>query len=160
MNRGAVRFDFPNSWIVGVDSRYVRIVDRKPPEDRCGLIVSCRQVSLRMMDAPMHELLRDVTAEDEEDPSASVCGPIIRLFRPPLEAAWRQMRLIERFKGRDVCTRICMARGGRALATIIFDFWPEDELNLHEVWSNLLETLAVGDFIEDPASGRRREKRG
>ena len=49
---------------------------------------------------------------------------------------------------------------GRILATIVFDFWPEYELDFHDPWATLLETLAVGDYIEDPATGRRREKRG
>jgi hypothetical protein len=160
IDRGAVRFDFPNSWIAGIDSKYVRIIDREPPDDRCGVMVSCRRISLRVTEMPMMELLREVTSENLEDRPTKSRGPIIGVYRPPLEAAWRQMRFIDRLQQREACTRVCLARGGRTLATIVFDFWPEDELSLHEAWMVLLQTLTVGDYLEDPASGRRREKRG
>jgi hypothetical protein len=160
IDRGAVRFDFPRSWMAGVDSKYVRIIDREPPDDRCGVMVSCRQISLRVMEVPMVELLREVTSEDMEERPTKSRGPIIGVYRPPLEAAWRQMRFIDRLQRREACTRVCLARGGRTLATIVFDFWPEDELNLHDPWTTLLQTLAVGEYLDDPTTGRRREKRG
>jgi hypothetical protein len=28
------------------------------------------------------------------------------------------------------------------------------------MWTTLLETLAVGDYLENPATGRKREQRG
>jgi hypothetical protein len=160
IDRGAVRLDFPNSWIVGTDSKFVRIIDRDPPDDRCGVMISCRPISLRMTEVPMRELLREVTTEDLEERSTIARGPVINVYRPPLEAAWRQMRFIDRIQKREACTRVCLARGGRTLATIVFDFWPEDERRLHDAWTMLMRTLAVGDYLEDPRTGQRREKRG
>ena len=160
MDRGAVRFDFPRDWLAGLDSKYVRMIDREPPDDRCGLMVSSRPISRRMAELPVHELLREVTLTDCSDRRVTHRGQIIRFFRPPLEAAWLQMRFMERLRAREACTRVCLARGGRTLATVVFDFWPEDETHLHDAWTTLLDTLAVGDYIEDPLTGRRREKRG
>ena len=160
VDQGAIRFDFPSSWLAGIDAKYIRIIDREPPNDRCGLMVSCRQISLRMTELPMHELLRDVTLEDSGNRPITYRGPIVRLLRPPLEAAWVQLRFTENLRNREACSRVCLARGGRTLATIVFDFWPEDEGQLCAAWETLLDTLAVGDYIEDAATGGRREKRG
>jgi hypothetical protein len=160
MDCGAVRFDFPNDWLARVDSEYVRIIDREPPNDRCGLMVSSRQLSLRMADFPIRQLLQEVTNSHSVERPIVYRESVICHFRPPLEAAWRQMRFVDPFRRREACTRVCLARGGRTLATVVFDFWPEDEKRLHEPWTTFLDTLAVGDYLEDPITGRRRERRG
>lgn len=157
---GAVRFDFPRNWIVSADSKFIRIIDREPPEDRCGLMVSSRIISAGMAGVPVEYVLREATREDTDERPIVDRSEIISLFRPPLEAAWLQMRFHDRIQRRPACTRVCLARGGRTLATIVFDFWPEDELRFHSAWTTLLDTLAVGDYIEDPITGRKREKRG
>jgi hypothetical protein len=160
MGGGALRFDYPRQWLVCADSKFVRLIDREPPADRCGLIASWRHLSLPMAVMPMEHLLREVTAQDSGTRPIVRRGGTIPIFRPPLEAAWRQMVFIDELRGREVCTRVCFARGGRTLATIVFDFWAEDELRLHSAWTTMMETLAVGNYIDDPITGRRREQRG
>jgi hypothetical protein len=160
MDRGAVRFDFPRDWIASANSKYIRIIDREPPDDRCGLMVSTRQISGHMMGIPIDHVLREATAEDSKDRPVLHRDQIISVLRPPLEAAWLQMLFRDCLHQRDACTRVCLARGGCTLATIVFDFWPEDELRFHSAWITMLETLAVGDYIEDPITGRKREQRG
>jgi hypothetical protein len=85
-------------------------------------------------------------------------GDVIRIFRPPLEAAWIQLRVID--AGRERCTRLCLARGGCTQALILSEFQPADELAFFNVWETMMKTLAVGDYIADPATGHRYEKRG
>jgi hypothetical protein len=160
MDQGAVRFDFPKDWLAGLDSKYVRIVDREPPDDRCSLLVSCRTISPSVAGYPVRELLQEVTREDEGQRRIIDRGPIVTLFRQPMEAAWRQMRFVDPLLLQDAHTRVCLARGGRTLVTIVFDFWAKDEVRLHEMWTTLMETLVVGDYIEDPNTGRKREQRG
>ena len=160
MDQGAVRFDFPKDWLAGLDSKYVRIVDREPPDDRCSLLVSCRTISPLVAGYPIRDLLQEVTAEDSRDRRLLERGPINTLFRQPMEAAWRQMGFIDTLLRQDACTRVCLARGGRTLATIVFDFWAKDEIRFHDMWTTFLETLAVGDYLDDPATGRKREQRG
>jgi hypothetical protein len=113
-----------------------------------------------MATIPVTDLLREITIPDTDTRPITHRGPIHQIFRPPLEAAWRQMYFEEPVRHREACTRLCLGRGGLTLATIVFDFWPEDELQFYSAWNNLLETLAVGDYIEDPTTGRKREKRG
>jgi hypothetical protein len=109
MDCGAVRFDFPQDWLASLDSKYIRIVDREPPSDRCSLLVSCRWISPGVAGFPIRELLHEVTIDDNPE-------------RPIVEAAWRQMRFIDNLQRQDARTRVCLARGGRTLATIVFDF--------------------------------------
>src|SRR5207253_8751272 len=126
------------------DSQYVRLTDGEPPADRCGLMSSWRHLSLPMSVLPLGHLLHEVTMQDSDTRPIVRRGGIIPIFRHPLEAAWRQMYFIDELQRREACTRICFARGGRTLATLVFDFWPEDELRLHAAWSTMMETLAVG----------------
>jgi hypothetical protein len=160
MGCGAVRFDFPKDWLAGLDSKYLRIVDREPPNDRCSLLVSYRMISPGVAGFPIRDLLQEVTTEKSPERVMLDRGPITTLFRQPMEAAWRQMRFIDPRQPEDSRTRVCLARGGRTLATIVFDFWAKDETRVHEMWNVLLDTLAVGDYVDDPATGRRREQRG
>jgi hypothetical protein len=160
IENGGLRFHFPNDWCAGLDSKFVRIVDREPPNDRCSLMVSCRHISTPMACFPIRELLREITTDGAAERPILDRGPVISVFRPPLEAAWRQMRFVDALQRQDACTRVCLARGGRTLATLVFDFWAKDELCFHDMWTTLLETLAVGEYIADPSTGRRRELRG
>lgn len=61
---------------------------------------------------------------------------------------------------RDCRKRVCIARSGNTRAVITSDYWPEDELRHFWTWHTILETLVVGDYFDDPATGRRREQRG
>jgi hypothetical protein len=160
MGGGAVRFDFPQNWIASVDSKYVRLIDREPPDDNCGLMVSWRYIPAAMAAVRMHYLIREITLEPSDARPIVRRSPIFSVFRPPLEAAWRQMHFWDGGRRREGCTRVCLARGGCTWATIVFDFWPEDEIRLYPMWATILETLAVGDYIDDPLTGRKREKRG
>src|SRR5437016_4776104 len=76
IEQGAVRFDFPSDWSAGLDSKYVRLIDHEPPDDRCGLMVSCRQVSETMSGFPVRQLLHEVTAEDGGERPILERGPI------------------------------------------------------------------------------------
>src|SRR5215831_17097464 len=95
MNGGAVRFDFPSTWLPGLDSKYLRIIDREPPDDRCSLMASSRRISAHTAGFPVRELLHEVTAEDSPARRSSERGPVVGIFRPPLEAAWRQIRFTD-----------------------------------------------------------------
>jgi hypothetical protein len=160
MGGGAVRFDFPKDWLACADSKIVHIIDREPPADRCSLMASWRHLSMPMAGVRMEHLLQQVTVQSSDSRPIVQRGGVISFSRHPLDAAWRQMHFLDERRGGEACTRVCLARGGRTLATIVLDFWLEDELRVHSVWTTMMETLAVGDYIDDPITGRRREQRG
>jgi hypothetical protein len=155
---GAVRFDYPSQWIVRATPKYVFLFDQYPPDDHCLLAVSWRRVPIRGLALSAAGLLNNL-APVETRP-AGYRGEIVRLFRPPLEAAWTETRFIEPVYGKEVSTRISVARADRTQAMLLMDYRPGNELTADSIWKILMDSLAVGDFIEDPLSGRKVAKRG
>jgi len=158
IDAGAVRFDYPSNWIVQSTPKYVFLFDRYPPDDQCLLAVSWRRVPIRGLALSAAGLLNKL-APIETRP-ADDRGEIVRVFRPPLEAAWTESRFIEPLYGNEVATRISVARADRTQAIFLLDYRPGTEFTVDTVWKTLIDTLAIGDFVEDPVSGRRVAKRG
>ncbi len=155
---GAVRFDYPSNWIVRPTPKYIFLFDRYPPDDHCLLAVSWRRVPIRGLALSTAGLLEKL-APMETRP-ADHRGDIIRLFRPPLEAAWTETRFIEPLYGNEVSTRISVARADRTQAVLLMDYRPGSEFAADKTWKILMDTLVVGEYIEDAATGRKVAKRG
>jgi hypothetical protein len=153
---GAVRFDFPKDWNLYSGPKYVALFDASPLDYTCVLTVSAKRISISQAMIPFGLYVREITQPDE--PGVHY-GNVIRIFRPPLEAAWFEMRFFDPY-GRAACKRVCFARAGCTRALITFDFRPHDELRMFRPWNTVMETLVVGDYVEDPVTGRKREKRG
>src|SRR5947209_5866232 len=105
LGRGAVRFDFPQDWQVDIYEKYVRLVDRTPPDDRCGLMISYRMISTRVAVYPITELLKQITDDDSGERTILERGQIMNSHRFPLEVAWRQLRFLDSLQQRDAYTR-------------------------------------------------------
>lgn len=86
-------------------------------------------------------------------------GTVMRVFRPPLELAWTELRFPNRLGKQTAGVRLCLARSGCTQALAVFDFQIEDSLALFDVWETFLRTVAVGETI-DARRGRRREQWG
>jgi hypothetical protein len=152
---GAVRFECPVHWVVAPMSHYVCVADRQPPDERCLLALSWRRIPL---EATILSIPHLVSALRDANPDPGIQrAPVMRVFRPPLELAWTELMLVDPNKGVEIGKRLCLARSGCTQALIVLDFRPEEGLALFEFWRNLLATLAVGETIADPGSGRRRE---
>jgi hypothetical protein len=155
---GAVRFDYPAEWVVRPTPKYVFVIDRYPPDDRCLLAVSWRRIPIRALGVSTAVLL-DRLAPPETRP-ADCRGQTLRLYRPPLEVAWTETRFVEPIYGSDVCTRICVARADCTQAIFLLDYRPGTEAMVDVVWKTLLDTLVIGDYIDDIGTGARHAKRG
>jgi hypothetical protein len=152
VDNGGVRCDIPYEWIVYSPRRHVFVIDRFPPDNRSLLAISCKRVPPEVMAFSLPSILREwVSGEDRQ---VIECGEAIRFQRWPMEAAWLQLRV------RGKCTCVCVARADCTQALLVLDFHPEDETALAPVWQTLMETLAVGDYISDPTTGRKRMQRG
>jgi hypothetical protein len=164
VDNGGVRCDIPYEWIVYSPRRHVFVIDRFPPDSRSLLAISCKRLPAEVMAFPLPSILREWV--NGEDRRIIECGEAIRFHRWPLEVAWLQLRVREeprpgeKFGREEKCTRVCVARADCTQALLVFDFHPEDETALAPVWQTLMETLAVGDYIADPTTGRKRMRRG
>jgi hypothetical protein len=155
---GAVRIDFPAQWTVISRPKYVCVVDQYPARHQSLIAISWRRVPVDALGLPLEALLKEASSAETRT-ILYRRGPFA-FFRPPLEGVWTELRVVDSEDGREVCSRICLARADCTQALLIFDSPPEDELTLFPVWRTVLATIAVGDYIENPTTGERRVKRG
>jgi hypothetical protein len=158
VDNGGLRFDFPREWMVYSPGRHVFVIDRVPPENRVLMAISCRRVGPSVMALPMGVLLQEWIVSDERSVVERMAP--VRFHRWPLEVAWVRMRVEDRDRGREVFTRICVARADSTHAIVTCDSLPEDEATISPVWSTVLKTLKIGEYIDDPTTGSTRIKRG
>lgn len=158
VDSGGLRCDIPQEWIVYSPRTHVFAIDRFPPDNRCLMAISCRRVSSEVIAIPLRLILEEwVLGEDRRVVERS--EPVI-FYRWPLQAAWMQLRVVGSEPSQDKSTRVCVARADRTQALIILDFHSVDEALAEPAWQTLMDTIAVGDYIADPSTGRRRMQRG
>jgi hypothetical protein len=158
VDRGAVRFEYPKDWILYSGSECVCLLDGMFEKFTCVLAVAARRTSIGSSVIPLTLYMNEICRPDR--PEVMSCGDVVWIFRPPLEAAWFETSFLDPIERREARRRVCIARAGCTRTIITFDFRPDDELRHYSAWSTVMETLVVGEYIEDPETGRRREKRG
>jgi hypothetical protein len=152
-DRGAVRFDIPQKWVVVPDSENVKIYDKQPPKDDCALIVSyLRLPPIDWSDLPLTTQLTEATKNPEQHYTQA--GNITEMRRADLEIAWHEMHFMDEKEQREAISRICIGRRKLIQCLITFDFWASDIGRCNPVWQTVLETLTLGQIIHDPTIGR------
>jgi hypothetical protein len=152
LDRGAVRFEFPGSWIVTAAEDCVKLLDRNPPDDDCTLAVS--YLVIPVMDwsgLPVSSLVRQALEGDERqflEVSDVRCER-----RLSLEIAWCEGRFTGLPDRRPAISRICIARCPPIQALVSFDFWAGDLDRCGPVWDTVLATLELAESIRDPTVG-------
>ena len=82
-------------------------------------------------------------------------GEVTELHRDGLELAWLEVRLLDENEKREACSRLCYARITSVAGVVVqpfitMDFWPEHADRFGPVWDEVLRSLTLGDFDEDP----------
>lgn len=98
-------------------------------------------------------------AQDEEE-EHEVLGrdPIAHVLRPGLEIVWTEVRWVDPNEKREARTRHLVARAKNIQPFITMDFWPEDAPRFGKVWTELVRSLRVGEFVADPRKGPPRRR--
>lgn len=150
---GAVRFDVPRGWVpVPVEGGSIRICDKTPPDDDCALEVSVTHLAqIDWSDLSLAYLLREVTPIEQRGPVTEK-GEIIDGTRGELEIVWKTSRWIDPTERREARSYICLARKNFTQVLLTYDYWVDDEARFGHVWSDVLETLEVGE--QPPGLGR------
>jgi hypothetical protein len=165
VDRGAVRFDIPDSWVVVADADGVRLHDKQPPDDECRLQVSVIRLpaGIDWTDLPLPGLLAQ--AIDGPDPGdhgtdREILGrdPVSQVLRPGLEIAWTETRWIDPKEKREARSRQLLARANNIQPLITLDFWADDAKRLDPAWKELVRSLRVGEFVSDPTAGPRKRR--
>lgn len=151
-DRGAVRFDYPQTWFVILEETSVKLYDEEPPHDECCLEVSyLRLPPIDWSGLPLTTLLENAMRSDERP--MDTFGPTRETRRVDLELAWREMSFLDPVQKREARSRMSIARRANLQCLITFDFWAADLEEREGAWDTVLETLELGEFIRDPTKG-------
>jgi hypothetical protein len=83
---------------------------------------------------------------------------VVQRRRNSLELAWPDYRFTDPESNREACSRLCFARGSGLYALVTFEFWQDDNEKFSPIWDHVMETLAIGEWILDPAAGTRVQR--
>ena len=151
-DRGAVRFNFPQKWVVEPGADCIALCDRKPPKDDCRLAVSyLRLPPLDWSGLPLAELITTTVEDDRRNVLAR--GEIITVPREGVELAWTEIRFLDLPANREAFSRLALARGSNLQALITFDYWAEDAQRLAPVWDEVMRSVELGRYVADPTAG-------
>ena len=89
-DRGAVRFDIPESWVLEPGDDSIRFNDKKPPDDDCLLQVSVMYLSadIDWTGFPLRRCLDEALKIDSR--GLRLPGSVIEVRRSGVELAWRE----------------------------------------------------------------------
>src|SRR5918998_3723255 len=155
-DRGAVRFDFPDTWVLKMGERTVCLHDREPPDDDCRLEVSyMRLPPIDWSGMPVEQLLETAVGGDTRGIEAR--GKTYSVRRHGLRLAWAELTFTDPAERRPARSRILVGLGNNVQCLITLDFWADDAARLAPAWDEVVRTLELGIHIEDPTTGLRRD---
>jgi len=158
LDRGAVRFDVPESWHVAPGDDAIRIYDREPPEDDILLQASVHYLpsGVDFSGLPVSSLIASQASSGEgsSDRTTLGRGEIVLGDRADLEYAWQESVAWDVEQQREFRSRLGLARCGAVQALITIDFWPDDLPRAHAVWEEVLRSLQMGLYVADPLDYR------
>jgi len=153
IDRGAIRFDYPNDWDVSADSDSLKVRDRPEPDDNCVLAVSQMHLPRELADqVPLRDLVAASVDNDERDVRGR--KDIIEISREDgIELAIGEISFVDPTEKREAFSRLAIARGSGVYCLITFDFWADDAAKCEPAWQEALRSLTLGMRIEDPTVG-------
>ena len=151
-DRGAIRIDYPEDWVVIPDDDSIKFYNKQPPDDDTCLAVSYMHLPpVDLSGLPITEMLK-VALDGDTRPVYARSEPVI-IKRDDLELAWFEVSFIDPAQQRDCRSRLCIGRGSYIQPLLTMEIWT-DEMDLYgPVWDEVLESLQLGVYIEDPTRG-------
>ena len=152
-DRGAVRFNIPQGWVIEPDSDSIKFYDAKPPDDNCRLACSYLRLPPQVdwSSLPLSELIDVALRGDERNTVRE--GDIVHKRRADLEAAWADFGFTDPVLKRKAYTRLCIARGSNIQALLTLEYWPEDAARIATVWAEVIRSMQLGRYVQDPTVG-------
>lgn len=151
-DRGAVRFSYPNHWLVRPTEDCIRFYDAEPPDDNFTLGMSyIRLPPIDWSGLPLESMVEEMANDDERE--ILDVGQVVQVARQDMEIAWVELRHIDPVAKRPAYGRYGLARGSNIQVLLTLDYWPEDRDHLHEAWHEILHSLILGRILSDPMRG-------
>jgi hypothetical protein len=153
LDRGALRLEYPETWIVEITDDCVELHDKKPPDDDCVLKVSYHPWPAAGRALSIASLVRSTLESDER--SLTSIEPVVEEDHIDFVLAWGQGIFIDPSSSREACTRLCIARKDEIQGLLTFDFWRSDLESCDAYWRSFLSTLQLCQWVADPRAGPR-----
>lgn len=151
LDRGAARFEFPDSWVLEVKDGTVTLHDRPAGIEACDLCVSI----LNVPGLAVNELALDDLLVRSLDSNRQVTGQseIYRRDSGGVEIAWLEQKYFEETQQRPAKFRVALARSPELHCLISLNYWAERAGSLERVWDEVLDTLVLAVYVQDPTVG-------
>lgn len=152
-DRGVIRFDYPQDWVVIPAENSINFYDRQPPDDDIHLEVSIMRLpDVDLSGLPVRDMIPAAIFGDTRDIQAR--GEIQDQQNGDVDIAWIESQFIDhQSEPRKCYTRLCLARSGNIQPLITMEYWPENTEQATRAWSDVLDSLELGMQIEDPTHG-------
>lgn len=147
-DRGAVRFDFPDVWFIRpADDGTIHLHDREPPDDnvRLSLTVIYLRDDVDWSGLKLTTVLKEITSKGERE-----YGPVIEVKHPRHEVMWSETEYPDPELDRLVRSRTALSRYSNIQIVLTLDFWADMSARFGKLWDEILRTLVLGDYVEDP----------
>jgi len=141
--RGVMRLDYPQSWVVQPQEGSIRIHDLEPPNDNCRVEVSVLRYPLVDVDSiPLESLVPELA-----------CSDVKTLRHHSFRLGWRLIRQPDPGSERPACSFLALALAIRIQVVLSMDCWEDDYERFLPVWETILRSLRLGQSIRDPVMG-------
>lgn len=156
LDRGAIRFEFPQDWFCIPDDDSVKFYDREPPADSCRLAASRQQLPDPANRMSLDDLVTSAARGDSR--GLQQTAEVVHVRRQAMELAWVEFQFTDLEVKHEARSRFCFARGSGLYALVTLEFWQEDCEKVIPIWDHVMNTLTLGEFILDPQSGARLQR--
>lgn len=152
LDRGALSFNIPESWSL-TKMEPLEIHDQPPPDDNTRLSVSFWRLppGVDWTGLPLAQMLSDAMKGSELEILAR--SEMVTSPRTDMELVWVEHRFLDPQEKREAFSRFALVRGWDVQALFTLDFWVDDAEKLQPVWDEVLRSIQLGRYIEDPTKG-------
>jgi len=154
LDRGAARFNYPESWHVEPASDALKLYDVAPPDDNVRLSVSLihHTPNIDWSELPLDALLQSTLEKSPDDSAQPVTG-VERIARKDVEIVWQEISWQDPVEHREARSRVAVARGRTVHAILTLDVWPEDWPRVKAMWLEVMRSLELDRYVKDPTRG-------
>lgn len=154
LDRGAVRFDFPAHWIAEPKDGAMMLYDQKPCDESCDLGVSVFHYSSEQLKGlDTRAMLKQIAANDP-DRTLDYQSDVREIDRGDTMILWLEQLYQSKEYNRQAKFRAALAQGP-VMALITMNYWADRAESLEPVWDDVIGTLVLGIWVEDPLAGPR-----
>jgi hypothetical protein len=161
LDRGAVRFDVPNTWVVSEvpdpGGAHFTMFDKPEPDDDLRFQVSVYHLNpeIDWSGIPIDTVLTQALSglEDSDGRRTISQSEPVLIKRPGLVLAWNETLFVDPKDDREAYTRALLAHGSLIQTLMTMDFWVDDAGWAVPAWDEILRSLRLGQYVKDPLQG-------